>query len=433
MPHALNSGVLSPWLQRMNILWHYRPHYDAPRTSGINLRVFDFTRELAALGHRVYYLIDNCPAPDDCYRDAFLAAIRKDRSLAGIFELNYEYPSLRGAIAHKLIYPPAVNLLLSDARSRTSRAISALIRRHNIDIFLSKARGSLWLLHSLQRDVVTAIDWCDSEALACLRELKFRFRHRKLSGTPGLLKSLARALVQESYDGRRADVSVAASFADKAMIDFLARRPERTHVIPNGVKMGSPGKKNCRRIIFSGTLDFPPNYHSAMWFIDRVLPLIRAGRPDVELVVAGSNPVPELRARASAYIKIPGFVEDLAAAIGSSQLAVAPMVCGSGFKTKVAESIANGTFVVGTSLAFEFLNPEVRDLLLTGDTPETLAGQILHYLRDPEAFQNRLEQARRLVAETLEWSAQARKLADLFAAALAKRRCRNPPMRSATA
>ena len=87
--------------------------------------------------------------------------------------------------------------------------------------------------------------------------------------------------------------------------------------------------------IFSGRMDFPPNYQSALWFIDRVLPRVTAKEPAVELVIAGPNPVPGLRARSGANVRVTGYTDDLGADIAASQLYVAPMVSGSGFKNKV--------------------------------------------------------------------------------------------------
>jgi len=62
----------------------------------------------------------------------------------------------------------------------------------------SQAGASLWLDHSLRRARVTAIDWCASEVLTYVRELRLRCQQRKLSATSRLLKTLARAFAEES-------------------------------------------------------------------------------------------------------------------------------------------------------------------------------------------------------------------------------------------
>ena len=129
-----------------------------------------------------------------------------------------------------------------------------------------------------------------------------------------------------------------------------------------------------------------------------------------QVLIAGANPVAELTARANERIQVTGYVEDLAQQIAQSELYVAPLVCGSGFKNKVVEAIANGTFVIGTSMAVEFLEPDIRGHLMVADSPRAMADAILKYLDDPRSFEPKLLEVRRLVAEKLTWKAQASEL-----------------------
>lgn len=147
---------------------------------------------------------------------------------------------------------------------------------------------------------------------------------------------------------------------------------------------------------------FQPNYQSALWFIEHVFPLVRRSGPCAQLIIAGACPVPELEAKQNPGIRVTGAVADLGAEIASSQLYVVPMVYGSGFKNKVVEALANGTFVAGTSLAFEFLDFDLRKLMLVGDTPADLAHEIVAFLNAPYVFEKRLEQARRLAMERFD-------------------------------
>jgi glycosyltransferase involved in cell wall biosynthesis len=156
-------------------------------------------------------------------------------------------------------------------------------------------------------------------------------------------------------------------------------------------------------------MDFPPNYQSAIWFIDEVFPLLKH-RADVRLVIAGANPVSELVARASDRIDVTGYIEDLSREIALSDLYVAPLVCGSGFKNKVVEAIANGTFVIGTGMAVEFLDAEIRARLLVAESPRAMADAILAYLDNPGAFKSRLAEVQDIVAEKLTWEGQASEL-----------------------
>src|SRR5205807_1045507 len=118
-------------------------------------------------------------------------------------------------------------------------------------------------------------------------------------------------------------------------------------------------------------MDFPPNYESAIWFIDHVFPLLRDHR-DAHLVIAGANPVKELSARAGERVEVTGYREELRQEIARSELYVAPLICGGGFKNKVLEAIASGTYLVGTSMAVEFLGGNAKKLFLVADTPRQM-------------------------------------------------------------
>jgi glycosyltransferase involved in cell wall biosynthesis len=228
------------------------------------------------------------------------------------------------------------------------------------------------------------------------------------------LRFLAEAVIEERHYGRQSGANLAVSPVDKRYLDLANGVPDKNHVLMNGVETHQvePSVKVKNQIIFTGTMDFAPNYESAIWFIDHVFPLLQR-RSDIKLVIAGANPVPELLARAGDGIEITGYVENLRAEIARSQLYVAPLICGGGFKNKVVEAIASGTFVVGTSMAVEFLSPEARKQLLVADTAQEMAAAIVSYLQDPQKFAANLETLRRIVAEELTWENGARQLFEI--------------------
>jgi glycosyltransferase involved in cell wall biosynthesis len=164
------------------------------------------------------------------------------------------------------------------------------------------------------------------------------------------------------------------------------------------------------RLIFSGNMDFPPNYSAALWFLDYVLPRVLAQVPDAQFVVAGANPPSFLRERASSNVVITGYVEDLNAEIARSSLYVVPMVSGGGFKNKVVEAIVNRTYVVATPIAVEFLDPDTRGLIAVAESPTEMADIIVQLLRDPQICASRLAALYEHVVENFPWSKRAQEL-----------------------
>jgi len=218
---------------------------------------------------------------------------------------------------------------------------------------------------------------------------------------------------------------------DKRFIERFNRQSARNRVLYNGVDFADePARPKVHgRLVFSGTMDFEPNYEGAIWFIDRVLPLVRARRPDVKFVVAGANPGSNLTSRVGDGVDVTGYVDDLRAVIASAQLYVAPMVSGSGFKNKVVEALSCNSYVAATPMAVEFLPNEVRDLLLVAEKAEELAARILDFLSAPKEFEDKLRQARSLARSQFTWKTAAATMARWFAEGKPDRRHMEIPPR----
>jgi glycosyltransferase involved in cell wall biosynthesis len=106
-------------------------------------------------------------------------------------------------------------------------------------------------------------------------------------------------------------------------------------------------------------------------------------------------------------VVVTGYVDDLAAEIGRSELFVAPMISGGGFKNKVAEALQSGTFVASTGMGVEFLPVNMQKLMIVADQPGELADRILEFLAMPQNYQRQLEELQQLIASEFTWRARA--------------------------
>lgn len=420
----------------LKILWAAWPDYRSGGAHGGNLRLFNYARELAAAGHEVYLVVRKGAGEDAAERSRCLEELKAGGGVAGYFEVEYRRPRLRGMLASMLfvLHPALSNLLLRSSQAHVGRAFREIIDGRRIDVCIFTARDLLIALPEAAKGAGTVVDWVDSYFLYHLRELRLLLRERRLARVLGSLRPLAEAFAEERYYGRRADFNLAVSPVDKKYLDGVNSRAGRNRVLLNGVeapKGGGGAAKVKGRIIFSGIMSFPPNYKSALWFIDEVFPLLLRARPDIRLVIAGADPVEELRARAGGQVEVTGYVEDMRREIAQSELYVAPLVCGGGFKNKVVEAISAGTFVVATGMAVEFLGPEARRRLLVADSPREMADAILSYLEDPGRYADDLEALMRMVKEELSWSGAAERLAGICREAAARPREKGEAARGA--
>ncbi|HLM57542.1 MAG TPA: glycosyltransferase family 4 protein [Pyrinomonadaceae bacterium] len=411
---------------RLRLLLVGNPVYAAGTAHGGNLRLYGCARELVAAGHEVCLVVRRRPTDDPEVKAKCLEGLKADGVITDHFEIEYRRPRLRGKLARLLFHPALGNLLLGGAQAEAASSLGEIIKTKRADACVFSARDLLFMLPAVRKTAGAVVDWVDSYFLYHFREARLYFRERRFLSALGSLRAMAEAFVEERYYGRQADFNLAVSPVDKSYLDRATGRPGRNGVLPNGVEAREavPCEKVRGRIIFTGMMDFPPNYKSALWFIDEVFPLLR-GR-GVRLVIAGGNPVEELRARAGEDIEVTGFVEDIRREIARSELYVAPLVCGGGFKNKVVEAVSAGTFVAGTSMAVEFLGPGARRHLLVADEPRALADAILAYLHEPQKYAPDLEALTRIIREELTWAAAAKGLAAVAREAANERAAASP-------
>lgn len=110
-------------------------------------------------------------------------------------------------------------------------------------------------------------------------------------------------------------------------------------------------QSNQRDILFFGAMGRPENYLSALWFIEKVIPLLQD--LDIRFVVLGSNPPNKLKEMESKRIHITGFVTSFESYFEKAMCFVAPLVLGAGIKVKVIEGLSSGIPVLTNHIGIE--------------------------------------------------------------------------------
>ena len=136
-------------------------------------------------------------------------------------------------------------------------------------------------------------------------------------------------------------------------------------------------------ILFVAGFAHAPNVDAATWFVQEVLPLVRARRPDARVVLAGSNPTPKVRGLAGPQLEVTGFLSDadLAARYASARVAVVPLRFGAGVKLKVVEALQEGLPLVTTPVGVQGL-AGLSDIIAVHDQPQAFADAVLRLLED---------------------------------------------------
>ncbi|MCJ7725670.1 MAG: glycosyltransferase [Acidimicrobiia bacterium] len=186
-------------------------------------------------------------------------------------------------------------------------------------------------------------------------------------------------------------------------------RPENILINPHGVDYRffastGAGAEQEGSLVFTGNLAYPPNVDAVRWFVEEILPLVRAEVPGVRLSVVGADPLPEVRRLAEdPAVEVTGRVPDLRPYLDRAQVAIDPLRVGAGLQNKVLEGLSMGVPMVVTTVANEGIGAEPGRHLLVADAPAEFAAAIVSLLGDPERRTAMGAHARTFIVEQWSW------------------------------
>ena len=174
------------------------------------------------------------------------------------------------------------------------------------------------------------------------------------------------------------------------------------------------------RVIFSGSMLYPPNIQAVLWFVGNVWPIVRAQIPDATLVIQGRDPSAKVRELdGHDGIWVTGTVPDVGVLIRSAQVCVNPMLAAGGMQNKLIEYMACNKAVVASSVANEGIMAP-NNALIIADTPDAFADAVIRLLRDPEGALRLGDAARQYVLSHWTWEKHFLDLEEAFYNALDK-------------
>lgn len=159
-------------------------------------------------------------------------------------------------------------------------------------------------------------------------------------------------------------------------------------VVPNIHTMHGRGKPFAERsgLFFIGSFNHRPNNDAVRYFLDEIFPLVLKELPFVTILIAGSNPPPDIFARNSENVSVLGFVADVSPIFESSRLFVAPLRYGAGMKGKIGQALSHGLPAVTTTVGAEGMNLQDGKEILIADDPAAFAESVVRAYGDEKLW-----------------------------------------------
>jgi sugar transferase (PEP-CTERM/EpsH1 system associated) len=242
---------------------------------------------------------------------------------------------------------------------------------------------------------------------------------------------LGRTRKHEGRLVRQFDQVLVTSETDRQALERLGHRAD-IHVLPNGVDLGyftpADTPREATTLVFSGKMSYHANVTAALYLANQVMPLVWSQRPEVRLVIAGSQPTSSVRQLAKAEparVEVTGFLPDLRVPLRKASIAIAPLQYGAGIQNKVLEAMACGIPVVASPLAVSALKVQPGKDCLVANSPQTFAEAILRLLSDEPLRVHVGTTGRRYVEAHHNWETIAAQLEAIYERSIEHVRAKN--------
>lgn len=156
-------------------------------------------------------------------------------------------------------------------------------------------------------------------------------------------------------------------------------------------------------LIIATTYHWVHNVDGLIWFIEKVLPILKQKYPTVKLKLLGKNPPEKFREYSNLGVEVVGYVDRVQPYFSSSEVYIAPLFVGAGVRIKILEAMAMGLPVVATKVSASGISAGEADGLFVTDNESETAAMISKLFDDSQFRQVSGERARQFVVDHFSW------------------------------
>jgi polysaccharide biosynthesis protein PslH len=387
----------------MKLIWlsHFLPF---PPRGGAPQRSFHLLRE-ASRRHETMLIAFNRPVVRGTAIEAYSTELRKVCAELEIWDLPYSWKGPQwwtGLLQNTMqTLPYACEIYRSDALlQRWSDILNgnpdALVHIDSSDlaVFVPAARNHRILLNHHN---------CESAMI-----------ERRARAEPNPAKRLF--LATQSRRQQALERTLCAEVAVNAVVsredgDLLRVQcpSAHVHVVANGTDtsyfLPDPGVAKPGTLVFAGSLRWYPNVSGLRFFKNRIWPRLKQQLPDLQLILAGKDPVREIKewALSELAITLVPSPADIRPWIAKGAVFVCPVIDGGGTRLKLIDAMSSGKAIVTTKIGAEGLGMESGVHAMIAESEDEFVDMTLRLLRDSSLADLLSHNARGYVERHFSW------------------------------
>lgn len=151
-----------------------------------------------------------------------------------------------------------------------------------------------------------------------------------------------------------------------------------------------------------GSMNWMPNEEGIRWFVDEVLPKTVGKVPDFVYHLAGRSMPEWLTSMKNPHVDVVGEVPDAKEFVTNHDIAIVPLLSGSGIRIKIIESMALGKTVITTRVGAEGILYDEEVNIIIAENKAKMVEAIRSLNENPETAVRIGQAARKLVEETYD-------------------------------
>ena len=220
-------------------------------------------------------------------------------------------------------------------------------------------------------------------------------------------KSFDRLKYQESHMHTYVDYFFACSTKDVTELLRLNKNRIKGLLVPNGTTQKKVIQKDFSEpsLIFCGSLDYTPNKNGLLWFYEIIWPRLKSSITGITLTVIGRNGQDNAYAplKIDPQINFVGEVKDVTPYYQKNNIAIVPLLEGSGTRLKILEAMSFGLPVISTSIGAEGIDYIENKHIIIANDGALFQKAIIDTVNKPSILKNLASESLLLINEKYNW------------------------------